>query len=99
MKKDIPIVNKTYYFYEGGIISKTSQKSVVVTEVLSNMQYKKNILKSLKYGYQRRNYSIIGIEIQRTILSMPSIRMILKKFSHLYGQRKSIYSGFRLVVF
>lgn len=48
MKKDIPIVNKTYYFYEGGIISKTSQKSVVVTEVLTNMQYKKKYSEEFK---------------------------------------------------
>lgn len=40
MKKDIPIVNKTYYFYEDGKISKTRQKSVVVTEVLTNIPYK-----------------------------------------------------------
>lgn len=48
MKKDIPIVNKTYYFYEDGKISKTRQKTVVVTEVLSNMQYKKKYPEDFK---------------------------------------------------
>ena len=55
MKKDIPIVNKTYYFYEGGIISKTSQKSVVVTEVLTNMQYKKKYSEEFKIWLSEKN--------------------------------------------
>lgn len=48
MKKDTPIVNKTYYFYEDGKISKTRQKTVVVTEVLTNMQYKKKYPEGFK---------------------------------------------------
>lgn len=37
MKKDIPIVNKTYYFYEDGKISKTRQKTDSVLDVTNEL--------------------------------------------------------------
>ena len=55
MKKEIPIVNKTYYFYEDGKIKKTRQKTVVVTEVLSNMQYKKKYPEDFKTWLSEKN--------------------------------------------